>query len=142
MPAATAAADPDDDPPGVCAMAGVDRRTIFGREIGGVVDVLDADRQAAERQLRQPRALGQSPRRIDVEHDEGANLRLAFRDRLGAEVDDRARGERAGLDAAGEIERCEHQWDPSSRATIRSVRRRATGITKNAVPAATGQAMK
>ena len=44
-------------------------------------------------------------RRDQVEHDEGADLLVARRDRLGAQVDDRARREFAGLDTAGEIER-------------------------------------
>ena len=61
---------------------------------------------------------------------------------LRAKIDCGARCERAGLDPAGKIERGEHQRRPSIRATMRSVRRRAGGITKNAVMAATGQAMK
>ena len=45
-----------------------------------------------------------SPRRDQIEHDEGANLLFARRNRLGAHVDDRARREFAGFDAAGKIE--------------------------------------
>ena len=53
---------------------------------------------AAFRVFRRP------ARRDQVEHDEGADLLLARRDRLGAHVDDCARREFAGFDAAGEIE--------------------------------------
>ena len=123
MPAATAAAEPEDDPPGVCAriariagpagshasefgghglaehdaagaahqhhhrgvglrpVAGIDRRAVGGRQVGGVEDVLDADRQSGERQARESGPLGAAPRALEVERREGADLGLARRDR-------------------------------------------------------------
>ena len=145
-PAATAAAEPDDEPPGVCVevvrvaglariemgelggdglaeqraagaadqrdqrgvdlrpVAGIDRRAVFGRHVGGVENVLERDRQAAQRLVLEAGRLRRLARAVEVERDEGADSALARGDRLGAQVD-RLRGrEFAGFDAAGKIE--------------------------------------
>ena len=70
---------------------------------------LNPTEQPAQRRRRQFWIFRRLPRRDQVEHDEGADLLVARRDRLGAHVDDRARREFAGLDAAGEIEGGEHR---------------------------------
>ena len=77
----------------------------MGREIGGIENVLEPDRQPAQRRRGQFWIFRRLPRRDEVEHDEGADLLVARGDRLGAHVDDRAWREFAGFDAAGEIER-------------------------------------
>ena len=120
-------------------MSGIDRRAILGWEIGRVVDVLDADREASQRQGRQ--LISALARSLDIERHERADLGLALGDRIGTKVDDRARGERANLDLPDELERGQHHGFPSSRAMMRSVRRRAPGMITNAVLAATGQAI-
>jgi len=150
MPEATAAADPDEEPPGVWAglrgfagrgrlqagelggdrlaeheaagaaherhqrgiglgpMAGVDRRSILGREIRGVENILDADRQPVQRRQPQYRNLGGPPRRRDIERREGADLGLVTCDGLGAAIDDGTRCDASGLHRPGEIERRQH----------------------------------
>jgi hypothetical protein len=82
----------------------MDRRAIGGRQVGGVEDVLDANRQPGERQARKLGPPGVAPRRFEVERREGADLGLARRDGRGAEIDYGARGELAGRDPAHEIE--------------------------------------
>ena len=121
MPAATAAAEPDDDPPGVCAglrglrvpagcrvansvvtvlpstipparrdqrdhrrirlrpVAGIDRRAVFGRQIGGVENVLDADRQpvAAAAVRARLSARRRAPRRGRVRRTRRSRLSCA-----------------------------------------------------------------
>ena len=185
MPAATAAAEPDDEPPGVCAglrglrvpagcrlansvvtvlpstmpparrtsatiggigfraMAGIDRRAVFGREIDGVENVLDADRQPAQRHLRA--SPGAAAARRAAARSSATKAPISPRARRSPAAQSSttaARREFAGLDPAGEIERGQHQRRPSIRWTIRSVRRRRGGMTKKPVSAATGQAMK
>src|SRR5262249_34975699 len=112
-------------------MSGIDGGAVFGREIGGVVDVLDADWQAAQRQRRA--GVGACAGGLDIERHERADLGFAPGDGVGAEIHDRARRERAGLDLAGKLQRREHHGLPSSRAMMRSVRRRATGMITKAV---------
>src|SRR5262245_35956535 len=125
---------------GLGTMPGIDRGAVFGREIGGVIDVLDADRQAAQRQ----RCAGVGARAggLDIKRHERADLGLALGDSVGTKIHDRARGEGAGFDLPGKLERREHHGLPSSRAMMRSVMRRAAGMITKAVPAAIGQAMK
>ncbi len=77
----------------------------MGREIGGIENVLEPDRQPAQRRRGQFRIVRRAPGAIEVEHHEGADVFFARRNRLGAHVDDGAWREFAGLDAAGEIER-------------------------------------
>ena len=60
----------------------------------------------------QARLFGGAARGVEIERDESADLRLARGDRLGAKLDHRAGFEFAGLDAAGKIERREHQLCP------------------------------
>ena len=78
------------------------------RQIGGVEYVLERDRQAGERQRRQARVCGGAARRVEIERDKGADLALARGNGLGAQLDDGAGLEFAGLDAAGKIERGKH----------------------------------
>ena len=150
MPAAIAAQEPDDEPPGVCGeivriarhrrhhggefrgrgladddaagaarqrhrggisawlKAGINRRAVLGREIGGIENVLEPYRQPTQRRRRQFCIFRRLTRRDQVEDDKGADLLVARRNRLGAHVDDRARREFAGFDAAGEIEGGKH----------------------------------
>ena len=123
-------------------VAGIDRRAVGGRKLGGVEDVLDADGKPAQRQRRSSGSLGAPPRRLEVERGEGADLRFARGNGLRAEIEHGARRELAGLDPASKIERGKHQCRPSSTAMIRSVSRCAGGMTRNAVKAAIGQATK
>ena len=64
------------------AEAGEQRRAVFGRHVGGLDDVLDADRHAVDvraRPARPPargRLVGSSARTLEVEIDEGADLGL------------------------------------------------------------------
>jgi hypothetical protein len=152
MPAATAAAEPDDEPPGVCAglcglrvpagckpansvglaeddaagtqhqrdhgrvgfrlMPGIDRRAVGGREIDGVENIFHADRQSAQRRAREARRLRAALRRGQIKRGEGADFRLARRDRLGAEFDDRRWRKLPAFDPAREIEGGKHQAVP------------------------------
>src|SRR5712672_949715 len=121
------------------AMSGVDRRAILGWQIGGVVDVLDADRQPSQRQRLQP--ISALARRLDIERHERADLAVALGDSIGTTIDDGARRERASLYLPDKLESGQHHDFPSSSAMMRSVRRRAPGMTMNAVAAATGQAI-
>ena len=82
----------------------MDRRAVAGRKVGGVENVLDADRQAAQRQSQELRRIGGAARRLDVERRESADLRLARRNGFGAEIDHRTWGELAGFDPAREVE--------------------------------------
>ncbi len=117
----------------------VDRRAELGREVGGVENIFHADRQSAQRQGREARHLRLAPCARQIERHESADLGLAGVDRLGAQIDDSGRRERARLDAAREIECGQHQAAPSIRPTMRWVTLRANGMAKNAVTAATGQ---
>ncbi len=78
----------------------------MGRHVGGVVDVLQRDWHAAQRQRAQ--LVGVLPRvrarALDVEMRECADIVLARRNRGGAEIDDALGREFAGFDAAREIE--------------------------------------
>src|SRR5262252_9645642 len=116
---------------GVCfwTVSGVNRRAVLGWEIGGVVYVLDAYGKPAQRQGRQP--ISALARRLNVERHERADLGLALCDHIGTMVNDRARGERASLDLPDQLERGQHHDFPSSRAMMRSVRRRAPGMITN-----------
>ncbi len=151
MPAATAAAEPEDEPPGVCArssglrvgepsrdansavtvlpttspparrdehdhrgvgigaVAGVNRAAVGGRKVGGIEDVLDADRQSGERTLRKSGRLGRALCALDAECCERADVGLARCDRLRAKVDHLPRREFAGRDPAGQVEGGQHQ---------------------------------
>ena len=120
-------------------MSGVNRRAILGWEIGRVVDVLDADRQATQRQGRQP--LSALTRSLDIERHERADLGVALGDGIGTTIYDSARSECASFDLPDKLKRGQHHDFPSSRAMMRSVRRRAPGMITNAVVAATGQAI-
>ena len=89
-----------------------------------------ADRQAAQRLALQPFGAGGLARAVEIERDEGADLGLALGDGVGAKFD-RQRGRQfAAFEAAGEVERGQHQAVPSIRLTTRMVKRRAAGITK------------
>jgi hypothetical protein len=70
-------------------VAAVDWRAVFGGKIGGVENILDADRQAAQRACRERRTggLGATARAIDVEHGECPDLALVRRNGRGAQVD-------------------------------------------------------
>jgi hypothetical protein len=179
MPAATPAAEPDDEPPGEreivriagfrrlqkrelgrhrlaehdaagatrdrhqrCVrarpIAGIDRRAELGREVGGVENILHADRQPAQRLRREAGRLRLTLRARDVERHEGADVAFACGDRLGAEIDHGGRTEVARVDPAGEVERGQHQAVPSIRPTMRDVTARANGSAMNAVTDATG----
>jgi len=85
----------------------VDGRAVFGRKIGGVENILDADGEAAQRRFRQhgARAFGQAARAVDVERRERADLALACCNRRGAQIDCGSGGQLARLDAGREIER-------------------------------------
>ena len=87
------------------AVVGIDRRAVFGRHVGGVEDVLERDRQAAQRLvLERGVALLGLARAVEIERDEGVDLRLARGDRLRALFDQLRGRQFAGLDAAGQIE--------------------------------------
>src|SRR5260370_36456841 len=64
------------------AEAGEQRRAVFGRHVGGLDDVLDADRHAVDLRARPTRApargrlVGSCARTLEVEIDEGADLGL------------------------------------------------------------------
>ena len=145
-PAATPAAEPDDEPPGVCArlcglrvlpgsrwansvvtvlpisdaavaadqrhqrgiglraVAEIDRRAVFGRHVGGVENILQPDRQAAQRLVLDAGRLRGRARAGEVERDEGADLALALGDGVGAEIERVGGGEFAGFDGAGKTE--------------------------------------
>ena len=94
---------------GARPMAGVDGRAILRRQVGGIEDVLDPDRKTAQRRANKPRVFRGTGRRLEVKRYERADLGLVGRDRLGAEFDDSTRGEFAGFDAAGQVERGKHQ---------------------------------
>ena len=68
-----------------------------------------------------PRRFGRAARRIEIERDEGADVLLARGDRLGAKLDDGARREFAGVDAAGKIERRKHHACPAATMIVISL---------------------
>ena len=82
-------------------IAGIDRRAVLRRQIGGGENVLKCHRQAAQRQGRQSGGVGRTARGVEIERDEGADLLLARGDGIGAELDSIAGFQFAGLDAAG-----------------------------------------
>jgi hypothetical protein len=98
-------------------MTGIDRRSILRRQIGRIKNILERNRQATERQRREPRAFCCAPRAGEIERGESANILFAVSDRFGACFDELAGRQFAGFDAAGESESREHQA-PSIRATI------------------------
>ena len=185
MPAATAAAEPDDEPPGVCArlrglrvsrglerrefggdglaeddaagapdqhdhrgiglrpVAGIDRRAVGGRQVGRVEDVLDADRKPAQRLARASCGASARCRAASISSAAKAPISLLVRgDRLAR----RDRSRRAARRAPASMRRARSRAEsirPGRRSARRSARstRRAGGTMKNAVVAATGQAM-
>src|SRR5581483_8196389 len=87
------------------AMAGVDRRTVFGGEIRGIEDVLDADGQSTKRSgWRSRRGFFRARK---VERGESADLGLARRDRLLAAREHGGGRQLSGFDAARQLERME-----------------------------------
>ena len=82
-------------------MSGVNREPL-GWEIGRVVDVLDADRQATQRQGRQP--LSALARSLDIQRHERADLGVALGDGIGT-TSMTARGECASFDLPDKLER-------------------------------------
>ena len=96
-------------------VAGVERRTVLGREVGGVEDVLDADRQSAQRQGFEGSRVCFSLLLggIDIECGESADLGFACCNRLGAQLDHVGWRQFAAVDAADEIEHRQHQRVPS-----------------------------
>jgi hypothetical protein len=140
-PAATPAADPDDEPPGVRvagfagiemgelgghgfaeqraavsadqrhqrgiglgAVSEINRRAVFGRHVGGVENVLQPDRQAAQRLVLDAGRLRRRARAGQIERDERRDLALALGDGVGAEIERSRGGELARLDGAGKTE--------------------------------------
>src|SRR4051812_26908331 len=96
-----------------------------------------------QRHLREPCLRRASPRRCKVENDEGTYVFFTGRNRLGAAIEHSGGRQRARLDLTGQVEGVEHsQRHAAMPLTIRSARRRAVGITKNPVIAATGHAIK
>src|SRR5258708_29904839 len=89
-------------------MAGIDRRSVLSREVGGIERILDADREPAQRRVPQSGRRGGAAGGRDIERRKGADRGLVAGDRLGAEIDDRARWQGTGLDRLGEIERGQH----------------------------------
>jgi hypothetical protein len=79
------------------------------RKVGGIENVLERDRQAAQRQGRKLRRVGGAARRVEIECNESGNILFARGDGLGAKLDGGAWREFAGFDAADEIERGKHQ---------------------------------
>ena len=87
-------------------MALVGGRAVFGRHICRVVDVLQSDREAAQRQRAQaPGVLARDRARlVDREIGERADILLARGNGCGAEIDHALGRELARLDAARKIE--------------------------------------
>ncbi len=90
-------------------VSGIDRRAVGCRQVGGVEQILDADRQPAQRRGDQLSGgvLRAFARRLDVEHGEGADGALAGGDRLRTAIDDVGRRELAAVDLPGEVERAQ-----------------------------------
>src|SRR5262249_49683927 len=103
--------------------------------------VVDAQRKPTQGGCREGGTFGlrAAAGALDVERRKRTDLGLARRNRRGAQVDDLGRGQLAGIDAAGEIERREHQAVLSVSVTSACVRRRTNGIARKPVTAATGQ---
>ena len=85
-------------------MAGIDGRAVFGRHVGGVENILERDRQPAQRLVLEARRLRGLPRGFGVERDKGADFALALGDGVGAEIDRLRGGELAVFDGAGKAE--------------------------------------
>ncbi len=82
--------------------AGIDRRAVAGRHVGGIEDVLDPERYA----LHQRAAVGparRGERLVGGDVDPGAHHRLAVADSLEAALDNGLGGEAARLDAADDL---------------------------------------
>ena len=103
------------------AMALIGRRAIFGRLVEGVIDILHADRQAAQRQRAQRVFIlaRMNTRALDVEMRERADVVLLRGNGRGAQVNDAIGRKLTGLDPAREIEggleavrTREHCWNP------------------------------
>jgi hypothetical protein len=153
MPAATAAADPADEPPGVCVghdhrggvgrgpMIGIDRRAVLRRQVGRVENVLKPDWQPMKRQRRQTWIIGRAAGAGEVERGKRADVFFLGGNRLGAQLDGASRGKFASVQAPGEIECGQHQAR-SIMATIPMVARRTYGKAISPVTDATGQPMK
>src|SRR5580698_59130 len=121
-------------------VAGIDRRTILGRQIGRVVNILRTDRQTAQLRRTQPRLVGSFSRSLDIERNKSADFRFAGCDSFGTQFDNCARFSFAGVQAPDKIEYREHHL-PSMRATRRLVTRRTRGKAISPMIAATGQPM-
>ena len=95
----------------VRAPPGKQRRAAFGRIVGGIEDVLDADRNAVQRTDRQPIAATLVERArlrervVTVEMDEGVDLVVERRDAIEAGTDILGRRYRALRDLLGRL-RC------------------------------------
>ena len=90
------------------AVAGINRRAVLRRQIGGGENIFKGNRQAAQRQSRKPRIVGGAARPGEVECNEGADLLFACVNGFSAQFDRGARGQIAGFDTAGKIEGGEH----------------------------------
>src|SRR5262249_39158774 len=103
--------------------------------------VVDAQRKPTQGGCREGGTFGlrAAAGALDVERRKRTDLGLARRNRRGAQVDDLGRGQFAGIDAAGEIERREHHSGLSISVTNACVRRRPHGVARKAGTAATGQ---
>ena len=92
---------------------GIDQRAILRRQVAGIVNVLEGDRQATKRRCGKPWMLGGTTRRLEVEHHEGGDILLARFDRPRAQIDRGARREVAGLKAADKIKCGQHRFSPA-----------------------------
>ena len=109
----------------------VERRAMLGGVIGGIDDVLEADRQA-----EQPVISGDGARRepgaIHVESGEGEDILLALGNGFQREFEHGCRGEIPGFDSLGQIKGAHHGLVPSSLATTKRVARWAKGAAMSA----------
>ena len=106
--------------------AGVNRRAVLGREIGGIENILEPDRQAAQRRCGELRVFRRAARRNEIEHDEGADLLLARGDRLGAQIE----RPRAGVSSPASMRRARSRAE-SIRVRFRSGRRCLTATRRS-----------
>ena len=90
---------------GLRPVAGIDRRAVGGREIGGVEDVLDADGKPAQRRARELRLLGVAAARASISSAAKAPIRPRLRRSPRRRDRPPRAGEFAGLDPARKVER-------------------------------------
>ena len=86
-------------------MPAIDRRAHFGRQVGGVDDVLDADRHAVERTtggaaVERPRL---AQRKLGIDRGPGVNCLLALADARQAIAQHRLAGQLAGPSGARDL---------------------------------------